>query len=311
MLDKKLSLLQEIFGNCNHSGTEFLFWCPACKHHKPKMSINIDKNKFKCWVCDWSGNSIHRLVRKYGDNSQYKRWTDLAGKLDMSDPENQDFFLETEERPPIINLPDEFVSLSSKSTIYSQPAFQYLKDRGLSYQDILYWKIGYCSSGLYEKRVIIPSFDLLGHINYFIARTYDKHSIAYKNPSVPKDLVFSELYLDWNKPIILVEGVFDAIVAGNAIPLLGSTLRENSYLFSKIVMSSQRIYLALDIDAQAKQRNIAHLLQNYGVETYIIDVEPYKDCGSMTKEQFQIRKNLAQEFSSDRELEMYIKAAFE
>ena len=37
----------------------------------------------------------------------------------------------------------------------------------------------------------------------------------YYNPPVEKDFIFNELYLDWNKDITIVEGVFDAIVARN------------------------------------------------------------------------------------------------
>ena len=96
MLEKKVNLLEEILGNFLRVGSEHIFRCPACDHHKPKMSVNVDKNKFKCWVCEYSGTSIYKLVRRYGDNTQFKRWIDLVGKLDMSDPDNQDFFHETE-----------------------------------------------------------------------------------------------------------------------------------------------------------------------------------------------------------------------
>jgi len=68
--------------------------------------------------------------------------------------------------------------------------------------------------------------------------------MKYKNPDASKDVVFNELNIDWKDKIFLVEGVFDAIKAGtDSVPLLGSTLNENSKLFQKIVENDTAIYL--------------------------------------------------------------------
>ena len=51
-----------------------------------------------------------------------------------------------------------------------------------------------------------------------------------------KNIIFNELYVDWDSDLVITEGIFDAIKAGpNSIPLLGSTVRENSKLFQKII----------------------------------------------------------------------------
>ena len=49
---EKPGLLKEIFGEYKKSGNEYIFFCPNCNHHKKKLSINIDKNCFKCWICN-------------------------------------------------------------------------------------------------------------------------------------------------------------------------------------------------------------------------------------------------------------------
>ena len=78
--------------------------------------------------------------------------------------------------------------------------------------DIVWWKIGYCPDGKYKERVIIPSFDLKGNLNYFIARSYTSGEWQkYKNPPASRNIIFNELYLDFDEDLILVEGVFDAI----------------------------------------------------------------------------------------------------
>ena len=100
--------------------------------------------------------------------------------------------------------------------------------------------------------------------------------------------------MDWTQPVTLVEGVFDAIVAGdNSIPIMGSTLRRNSLLFQKIANKNIPVYLALDPDADKKALHIAKNLLQYGIEIYKVDVSPYKDVGEMTKEEFQKRKEAA------------------
>jgi DNA primase len=137
----------------------------------------------------------------------------------------------------------------------------------------------------------VPSFNLEGGVNFFVARTYTNDWPKYKNPPAHRDIVFNELWVDWDKPIILVEGVFDAIKSGpNSIPLLGSSLRENSRLFQAIVKHGSRIYLALDKDAANKTSHIAKRLMEYDVELYKIDLKDYNDVGEMTHEEFSAVK---------------------
>ena len=110
------------------------------------------------------------------------------------------------------------------------------------------------------------------------------------------------MYIDWNKDITIVEGVFDAIVAGNAIPLLGSTLRENSYIFQKIVDNCEKIHIALDSDVKAKEDKIIRLLLSYGVDCYRVDTSGFEDVGQMNKKTFQTRKETATFTSLDNYL---------
>ena len=141
--------------------------------------------------------------------------------------------------------------------------------------------------------MIVPSFDTSGYINYFIARTYTEQYKRYKNPPASRDIIFNELYLSWDRDLVIVEGVFDAIVAGNSVPLLGSTLREGSRLFQEIVSHDTPVFLALDADASRKEERIIKLLLKYDIELYKIDTGGFADVGEMTKEEFKTRKENA------------------
>jgi hypothetical protein len=214
------------------------------------------------------------------------------------------------EPPQKLELPEEFASLTSATPPRTATyAMRYLNERGVSYADIVKWKMGYCFDGLYRGRVVIPSFDDDGDSNYFIARSYTKDSYKYKNPPASKDIVFNELFIDWNDDLVLVEGVFDAIRAGNAVPILGSTLRSDSRLLRKIVFNDTPVYMALDPDAADKERRIIETLLRYDVELYKIDVAGYEDVAEMPREVFLQRKKNAAFIDRDNYLLLNLLSA--
>ena len=300
---KAKKILQKVLGNYFDKGTEVLFKCPSCHHHKNKFSINVHKNVYKCWVCDYRGRNIRRVVRKFGNYNQLAAWDQIFGRQDLE--RFNDLFDKTrpEEIKQAIELPNEFVSLATdKPPATGLYAINYLTKRGITKNDILKWKIGFCFDGEYRNRIIIPSFDEDGDCSYFIARSYSGDSYKYKNPRASKDIVFNELFIDWNKDLVLVEGVFDALIAGNAVPILGSTLRSGSDLLRKIVRNDTPIYVALDPDASAKERRIIEMLLRYDIELHKIDISGFEDVGSMPKEVFDERKKNATFIDNDNYL---------
>jgi DNA primase len=292
VFEGKRKILINFLGNPYKSSREYLFRCPKCNHHKRKLSVNLDKNVFKCWICDYSGKNIFHLVRSHGSHIDRQDWKKIANIVDFSEQEKDQHIT--------VELPKEFITLTGKNiSPLSVLARNYLKERGITDEQLIWWKMGYCPDGKYANRIIIPSFNMGGELTYFISRSYDSNWIKYLNPPAEKDFIFNELYLDWNKDIIIVEGVFDAIVAGNAIPLLGSTLRENSYVFQKIIEKCDRVYVALDSDAREKESRIGKLFMSYGVDVYGIDTSGFGDAGEMDKETFQTRKKTATFLSLD------------
>ena len=306
-----LKILNEAIGNYRQtSKDEHYFKCPECNHHKHKLAVNLDKNAFHCWICDYRGRNLRRLVRRFGSYIQLQKWDGITDRTDLE--RFADLFVErrSEEDKSKVELPEEFISLCSDSVpATGRYALRYLEKRGISMVDILKWKMGYCFSGEYRNRIIVPSFDDDGDCSYFIARSYTGDSYKYKNPRSSKDIVFNELFINWNKDLIIVEGVFDALVAGNAVPILGSTLRSNSDLIRKIVLNDTPVYIALDPDAAAKEHRIIKMLLEYDIELYKIDVSEYEDVGSMPKEMFMERKNNASFIDRDNYLLLNLLSA--
>ena len=294
MYKKKLTILKDFLGESYRSGNEQLFFCPKCNHHKKKLSVNIDKDKFKCWVCDYRGSSIRRLVRRYGNYGHQKKWSEFEPELEISHFEKIFFGTDEEEEPTTISLPPEFKPLATvSSSLAAKPARRYLMERGISREDILRWKIGYCSSGDFGGRIIIPSFNCDGKVDYFVGRTYDGNWKKYMNPNAQRNIVFNELYVDWQSDLSIVEGAFDAIVAGNAVPILGSSLREDSRLIKNVVENDTPVYIALDPDAEKKALNLIKKLLTFDIELYKVNISPYTDVGEMSKEEYQRRQKSA------------------
>ena len=294
-MQRKFKIISTILGDSYRSNDERLFTCPYCKHYKKKLSINIEKNLYKCWICESTGRDIRRLVRRFGDFNQLQAWDKLTNRININ--EFDDLFTEDIAKridSQLIVLPSGFVSLNNEASLSATPALNYLKKRGILDKDTLYWKIGYCMEGRYANRIIVPSFDDNGDLNYFVARSFSSNPRKYLNPPVSKDVIFNELYLEWDTDLVVTEGVFDAIIAGpNAVPLLGSTLRPNSKLFMKIVQNDTPVFLALDPDADKKEKRIIKLFLTYGLEVYKIDISGYEDVSDMGKEEFLKRKDNA------------------
>lgn len=300
----KTSLLSAALGEYRRSGDELLFFCPFCQHHKRKLSVNLKSNNFKCWICDERGKNVRRLLKSRLTNSQLYEWDKINNVVDLTQLDDNIFQEQVIALEEVIQLPEEFISLANKNLpLSSKFAMRYLLDRGYKKEDIVMWKVGYCSSGEYAGRVVVPSFNDNGDINYFVARSYADKFPKYMNPKVSKDIVFNELYLDWNKDIILVEGVFDAMKAKNSIPLLGSTLNQKSNLFKKIIYYEPNVYIALDPDAEKKASQLIENLIQYDLNLFKIDVEGFGDVGEMTKEQFLEAKANAQPIGDDWVLE--------
>ncbi len=293
MESEKIKILNSFLGSSYKVSEENLFFCPKCGHHKKKLSVNISKDKFKCWVCDYRGASISRLVRRWGSLEHIEMWSRFDERIKVSSLRDAILGKKEEElqQEQKISLPPEFRSLIRKDySIVDRVAVNYLARRGISKEQIIKHKIGYCSSGEYENRIIVPSFDVDGDINYFVGRTYGDDWRKYKNPAVSKDIVFNELLLDWDYPITLVEGAFDSMMADNSIALLGSTINKKSNIFKKILSKEPILYVALDRDAEKKSLKIIKEFIAYGLEVYKVDTSSAEDVSEMGADNFSQAK---------------------
>ena len=250
---------------------EYMFWSPFITHHKPKLQINIKSQKWHCWVSNQGGHNFYQLFKAVGVSQS--DWSDLKQYLNEQD----DYYVvKTSTNQKIkVSLPKEFKRLNydTFSTPLEKRCINFLKERGFDSNDIIRYGIGYCEDGEYADRIIIPSYDKNGRLNYFIARELYDRGMKYKNPPVSKNIICFEMYVNWDEPIILCEGVFDAMtIKRNAIPLLGKVISKELML-ALLDKKVKEAYIVLDGDAKIDSLRLSRDLESYGIQAKMVKMD--------------------------------------
>ncbi len=277
---------------------EYMWWSPFVNHHKPKLQVNIKNGKWHCWVSGQGGHNLFQLFKKVkATKKQYQELNELSDNFSFE-------YVPIKQENKEVKLPDEYKPMwvKSNSPIYKH-ALKYLKSRGVSQDDMIKYSIGYCEDGLYSNRIIIPSYDDEGQLNFFIGRDIFDSKLKYRNSPTPKDIIGFDLFVNWEEPILLVEGALDAITSKvNSIPLFGKTIMNN--LKRKILEKKVKtLYVALDNDAVKDSMKIVEELMNEGIKVHMIKLTE-KDPNDIGYEKFTDIKNSTNE-TSFRELVKY------
>lgn len=287
----RLKFYESVFGRgrLSSNGINFDVRCPICDPSdasKKKLSIRTDNDANHCWVCGWKSRSLAPLLRKYGTQEQ------LAAYRLMCGDERLDTSHDVVEKITVA-LPKDFqlIAMANDSDPDVKAARRYLISRGIDERDEWYFKLGLSFEQRWHRRIVMPSFDAMGKLNYFTARAIDwNKKPKYDNPDVDKNpIVFNEINVDWSQRLTLVEGPFDLIKCPeNSTALLGSDLDERHEIFNKILLHGTPVALALDGDMWLKKTpKLVKKLQEYNIDVVVVDVRPWGDPGSMSKSEFE------------------------
>lgn len=283
-----LSAISNVLGKGKEtSGNNYAFECPFCHHKKPKLEINLvpnskGDNPWHCWVCNAKGKTLVGLFRKIKASSE--KISEIKSILGFTEKKEEDdsTIIKVElpkEYKPLINL--------SRTDIIAKHALQYLKKRGITKDDIQKYNIGYCEEGRYKNMIIVPSYDKDGIINYFIGRSFDKEpQRKYDSPKCNKNAIIGlEYFINWNVPVILCEGIFDAVaIKRNVVPLFGKTIPK-ALMLKLVEPCVKTVYIALDNDALREAMDYAEELLNMGKDVYLVELND-KDPSEMGFENF-------------------------
>jgi hypothetical protein len=178
-----INILDSILGqHKKYANTEHYYHCPFCNHHNPKLAVNIRKGKWHCWTCRASGTKVVSLLKKL--NASREDVLEVYRLLDEFVPPT----LQT-EIPDRLVLPAEYKPLWETHDGWQfKNAMKYITERGITREDILRYQIGYCETGRYSGRVVIPSFTSDHVLNYFVSRDFTGRSkLKYLNPPAQQE----------------------------------------------------------------------------------------------------------------------------
>jgi DNA primase len=286
-----IDLLVTIFGEPHahyDNKSQISFDCPVCSYDikgldhgdgKGNLEVNYGQHVFKCWACaETNGTQGHlgKLIDRWGSKKDKEIYQLVR----------PDEFEKKEKVYDKIKLPEGYQKFKDvhPAHIPRREAYNYLKNRGVTDEMIEFYHIGFTTEGPFAGKIIVPSYDEKGELNYFVARSWYKNAkVKYKNPTLPKEtLIFNENRIDWNKDVFIVEGVFDGFFVPNSIPLLGKyvsdLLWEKLYDFCK-----GRIIICLDGDAWEDAKKVYDKLSGgklYG-RIDIVKLPIDKDLGDL------------------------------
>ena len=259
---------------------QITFDCPVCSYEvkgldsgdgKGNLEINYCRHLYKCWSCSETHGTqgpLGKLFDRFGNKKSKKTYL-------LLNPEEK-----KEELKKIqVKLPQGYTQFkdSNKRFIPHGEALRYLHSRGITNELIEKYEIGYTVDGEFAYRVIIPSYDKDGLLNYFIARSWVPKKMKYKNPTIPKDeIIFNERNIDFSKDIYLVEGAFDMLCLDNCIPILGKHV--SAMLFERLYNEAKgNIHICLDGDAWDNAQRLFHELNGGVLYGRIKIIRPPKD----------------------------------
>ena len=291
----EISILDTLINLFNHkpnvqkNGEELAFYCPKCNHYKKKLTINIHKEFFHCWVCDFRGKSFYSLLKSLNASGEFYKLLCKNNKKRR--------YKKTKDQPRILSLPESYKPLYKPSTSFLyKRCLKYCIDRGLSIYDIIRYNIGYCDNGDFRDRIIIPSYDKNNKLNFFCGRDIFNSKLKYKLCSSSKDIIGFESFINFNQSVNLVEGVFDAFsVRNNVVPLFGKTISNNLKL-KLILKKPPRVNVLLDNDALEHSIKICQFLLQNKIKTHLVFLDE-KDPNEMGFEKINEYIKQSKEFT--------------
>lgn len=312
---EKIAFIESVFGKANVSRDtrNVAVWCPTCAStdkNKRKLVIRTDNDMCHCWVCGFKAKSLGPLLRKFARVrlEEYKERfspTTYVGSLEGDDA--------CKVEKLVLPVGFRLLALAPSHDLSAKAAKNYIFKRGLGEQDLWRYKFGVADEKELLNRVIVPSFDATGELNFYVARAIGRAKPKYHNSTVARtDMIFNELNIDWTKRLVICEGAFDMVKCGdNATPLLGSDLTEEYALFDKIVTNGTPVALALDNDMEHKNHRFAQRLAGYDIDVVMVNLGDNHDPGDMTKKKFAEALKNARQWSWDVAIEYKLNHASE
>lgn len=308
MFLKIYNILREILGESKQGGYlpgEYQYqW--NCKNCEEELGYNKNSYNFEtnlavgvchCWRCGYAG-PISRVIKEYGSTELLKEYYAAVKDIKESKYYNIDLFKDLAENAYVsdyIKLPDTFTKIDL-TTCKKQKLVEYLNKRKITQDIIDQHNIGYTTwdeeKRSLRNRIIIPSYDSAGDLNYWVGRDFtgsEKRMKYWNSKNDKNEIVFQESLIQWDANIYLCEGAIDTLYYPNSVAMLGKVLKKNCKLYQEIREKARaNVVICLDGDTDIKETKRIYSLLNIGrLRGHIryirlgTDEIPYKDFGEI------------------------------
>lgn len=192
--------------------TELLTNCALCFDENPRLYIESDTGLWMCFRCGEKGHLLALLVRQL--ELTFATAYPLADLIGAKPPEDAPVVIEAHRPPPpsSVELPPAFCRDAG-----DWYAGDYFASRGLSRHLVPENGIGYCLTGFYAHRVIVPVMTQRA-LRTWVARSWkpseEKKVLMPSGSQASRALFGYDLLVEERKhwtELIVVEGVFDAL----------------------------------------------------------------------------------------------------
>lgn len=288
-------------GYFDSSVLQYQFNCPYCADEKGgidgkyNMEVNLGMGKYHCWSCGSCGN-LSRLIKERGGKTLLEDY--YAAVKDLKESKFFDIGLFKDDgtnhyNEDYVRLPETFTKINL-TTCKKKKLVNYLRSRKITQDIIDLYNIGYTTwdekKWQLRDRIIIPSYDVNGDLNYWVGRDfsgYDKKMKYWNSPTDKNAIVLHEDKIKWDADIVLVEGAVDCIYYPNAIGMMGKTLTKDCELFYQLYeKSNARIIICLDSDTTLDETKRIYKTLNCGklkgrIWYVLLDEKIGKDFGEI------------------------------
>jgi DNA primase len=299
----------DLFANSElrRSGKGFLATCPWHQDRRPSLTVNPERNRVHCFVCNRGADPIAWLQDRQGLSFR-DAVEELARRYAIPLPEQDPEAAARAEgarrerqrlREWRSQQEEQFHQALLVALQVAGPAAQYLTQRGISEETAIAWRLG-----LNAQRLMLPIRDAQGGCCGFSGRSLNGEEPKYRNSVA--DLLFqkSELLFGLDRAAaeirrsgeaLLVEGPLDVIQlhqAGitHAVAAMGTALSpEQLRLLQR--SGARSLLVALDGDAAGLKATAAlirasrSVLTGGGLELSVVDLGHGQDPDGLIRSQ--------------------------
>jgi len=289
--------------NVRETDVNFIASCPFQSSHsdgidsRPSFNIHKSEGIWYCYACKRKGTLPQLISLIYG-TSLKDSWQIIEGKsinkminpIDKIEKELNNLLSSANiKQNEIINLPEEY------NTNLPKEAYDFLTiQKGLTEETIKFFQLGYCNSGFYNERIIIPII-MENKVITFIARSIFNNALL--KYIIPKGTLKSSILFNidslFNDEAYIVEGPFDvmklwSLGLKNVVSIFGCSLHP-SQIRLLLKKGIKKICLMLDGDATGRKSSkcLLEQMNSYFEVTRIMLSDGLDPGDIVSKEQLQ------------------------